>query len=526
MKNLFILLMTSLLFLPIDLSSQKLDKQNVYQITGKSKRGALGHVVYDRDGGRYILTYIVKESKKMAKFQIYHFDTDFNFIEMEEEVIEFEEAQDKYKWFNYDGEEFYVEGVFVQKNLTGTLILKRKRIQYKYDWQFLGYHKDVDVLEKVKPKTDDGRKYFYIAHAEDELSGEVMILAGVKDLAKKGADPYLHVKRLVVLKYNNKLEKTGEIEFTFDYPQHLAFSRVVGSNRRDYQIGSFSFVFAPMGGQGMGKHEDPDNTNYTYVRIDHDMKLVDRIPFNSPSSYWVINEMIIDISSDEIYLYGPSAAGKDKYYNVSTTQKFKAAQLMKVANSKIEYFTETDLEEFESKLKFPPSQKKAIAYEGKKFTIANYHISSGGDFFVTGQNFKTSKDGIQYQDAIAFHFDSKGELISQYGIDVLENNSTSKAYGTPQKFFEQVNGDKVFWMFQEIDGIANNTRLLTYPRMGHISKSSGEISDFEVYGLVGKDKYYLDTQFPYLETDQGNTIVFFGSDKPGKEIWFARVLFE
>lgn len=526
MKTIISLLLVSLIWFPVSLISQKLDKQNTYQITGKSKRGSLGHVELDKPNGEYFLTYIVKENNKMAKFQIYHFDTDFNFVKMDEEIIEFTTAKNKYKWFNYSGEEYFVEGVFVEKNLTGTLVLKQKRIQYKYDWLFLGYHKDVDVLQKIKPKTDDGRKFFYIGHSEDEMTGEVLILAGVKDQVKKGADPYLHTRRLVAMKYNNELERTAELEFTFEYPQHMAFSRTLAPINEDYGIKSIAFVFAPMGGSGMGKYQDPDKTNYSFVHIDRDMKLLDRISFKSPSSYWLINELIHDQGTGSIYLYGPAASGKDKYYNVSTTQKFNSAQLLKVANHKIDYFSETGLDEFEAKLKSPPSQKKAIAYTGKKFVIANYHISTHGDFFVTGQNFTKGKTGNQYKDAIAFHFDNNGVLKSQYGLDVLENNSDSKAYGTPQKFFEQANGDKIFWLFQEIKGIAYNSKLLTYPRMGHITKSTGEVSDFEVFGEIGKDKYYLDTQFPYLETDIGNTLVFFGSDKPGKEIWFARILLE
>jgi hypothetical protein len=42
-----------------------------------------------------------------------------------------------------------------------------------------------------------------------------------------------------------------------------------------------------------------------------------------------------------------------------------------------------------------------------------------------------------------------------------------------------------------------------------------------VYGA--KEKFYLDPKFPMLETETGGRIVFFGSDKKGKTLWFARV---
>jgi hypothetical protein len=233
--------------------------------------------------------------------------------------------------------------------------------------------------------------------------------------------------------------------------------------------------------------------------------------------------MVVDYSNDDIYLFGPSALGKDKYYNTLTaTSKFKAVQLMKVSDHKIEYFTETDLEEFESKLKKPADQKKLPSYEGKKFQIANYKIASNGDFFVSGQNFKPSNEGNQYLDIIGFHFDDKGVLKSQYSVDTRESNKYAKAYGAEQLFIESSDGKKMYWFKQEIVGVAQaRGKVLAYPSAGHVTLQDGNISTFNTYG--GDEGYYLDPTFPFLETDKGNTIVFFGSDKKGKEIWFARV---
>ena len=115
-----------------------------------------------------------------------------------------------------------------------------------------------------------------------------------------------------------------------------------------------AFVFAPMGGPGMGKVENPNKNNFTYVRINDDPAIIDNMSFDSYAPYWTINEMVVDYDTDDIYLFGASAMGKDKYYNQLTgTTKFKAVQLMKISDHKIAYFTETDLEEFEAKLKKP-----------------------------------------------------------------------------------------------------------------------------------------------------------------------------
>ena len=120
---------------------QTLDVENTYTITGKAKRGTLGDAFFDAQNKTYALTYVTKTSDRKAKFQTYTFDYDFNFLDMTEDEIEFEKAKQKYRWFKYQGELYSIEGLFVEPNFTGTLVLKQKKITYKYDWFFLGYYK-------------------------------------------------------------------------------------------------------------------------------------------------------------------------------------------------------------------------------------------------------------------------------------------------------------------------------------------------------------------------------------------------
>jgi hypothetical protein len=89
-------------------------------------------------------------------------------------------------------------------------------------------------------------------------------------------------------------------------------------------------------------------------------------------------------------------------------------------------------------------------------------------------------------------------------------------------FIEGADGKKMFWFKQEIVGVSMaRGKMLAYPSGGHVTLADGNISNFTAFG--GDEGYYLDPLYPFLETDKGNTIVFFGSDKNGKEIWFARV---
>jgi len=95
-----------------------------------------------------------------VQFQIYTFDSEFNFVNKRDEEIEVEKIKEKYSWYPYKGELYSVEGISLNWNPGFALKLKKKRTTYKYDWLFLGYYKDVEVLDKVKPRTDEGDKYF------------------------------------------------------------------------------------------------------------------------------------------------------------------------------------------------------------------------------------------------------------------------------------------------------------------------------------------------------------------------------
>ncbi|MFH2095013.1 MAG: hypothetical protein ABIJ16_04875, partial [Bacteroidota bacterium] len=394
MKNLVaILFMGALMILFVSQSfSQVKEAENTYEITGKAKRGALANVDYD--GSQYKLTYLTKSTDTKVKMQHYYFDNDFKFIRMEEEEEEIEQVKIKYTWFKYNGELYTVEGNFVEPNLTGTLVLKRKRITYKYDWILLGYYKTVEILDKVKPKTDDGRKFFYFAHAEDDKSGDVYVLCGIKanmkDVQQDKSAAYRHSMDMAILKFNSSLELVKEVPVKFEYPNQHAFVRVIGNYSDDPaepEISGMTFVFAPIGGPGINKYADPNNCNYRFIRIDSDLNIKDDIKFESNASFWKIDEQVRDVNTGDIYIYGPLAEGKDNYYNMLlATTKFKAVQLMKISGGKIEYLTQTNLEDFEAKLKCPPSQKKSPAYAGKKFEIANYSLAANGDLFVIGQN--------------------------------------------------------------------------------------------------------------------------------------------
>jgi hypothetical protein len=508
---------------PLLAIAQIVEAEKTYDISRKAKKGALANV--DWDGTHYLLTYVTKATDSKIKMEHYLFDLDFNFVEMKEQVETGENLKKEHKWFKWQGENYSIESNTVEASLTGTLSLRKRKITYTYDYDNATYDKKVETLNKVEPRSDDGRKFFYYSHGEDDITGDIYILCGIKPTMKdtKEGGQKMGLRQmfdLVVLKYNKALDLVGEVPIQFEYPQEMAFARSLPSSSDDREIESMCFIFAPYGAPGSYKFSDPEKTNFHYVRVSHNLKIVDNIKFTSHQSYWNIEEVIFNNNS--IYLFGPSSLGKDKYFTMlKGSQKFKSVQLMKVANNKIEYLTETDLPEFKSKLKTPPSQKKAPAYEGKKFYFANSQVSSSGDFFVIVQN----KDDKGYNDVLTFHFDSKGVLKAQYSLDVKESNKYAKEGPADQDLVESLDGKSMYWFLREVRGVAqwSGNKPLTYPRIGKIDIANGTLSDFKEFGKIGKETFYLDPNFPYLKKEGQNVAVFFGSDKSGGTLWFCRV---
>ncbi|MEI6123739.1 MAG: hypothetical protein WCQ95_08925 [Bacteroidota bacterium] len=538
-----VIFMLTLLLATSGLFAQQFNMiEKTYEITGKAKRGTLVNVKYDKDLGQYKLYYTIQSGLTNITLQIYTFDKDFTFIEVKNEDVPMDKLSEMkrtnpldFSWVNYKGGAYTVEGNNVEANLLGTLVIKKKRISYSYNWFNMNYTKTVQILDKVKPKNDEGTRFYYFTHFEDDANGDLYILCGARD-AKKGKDPLKYYKEFHILKYNKNLDLIKDLEIPFDFYNNYIYAKSLtegsGEDADNAAISELIFVFAPA---DYGKtNRDPDNTNYTYLRLDKDLNLTERIPFKSKAGYWNIDYILA--TDNAVYAFGPLASGKDDYYNnlVGKVSKYKSVQLMKVADKKIEYLTETTLDEFAAKLKTPPSQKRSPDYDGKKFDIINYKVFDNGDFMVVGQNFKLAQTVSttpgnftvgqerekQYNDIIAFHFDGKGVLKAQYGVDTKESNEYSKKNGTPQSMLMGKNPNNMYWVVQEIRGYSDWFRkILTYPRVAKVDMSAATLGDFTA---LGDKEYYLDPKFPYLESEPGK-LVFFGSNKPGKIIWFAKI---
>lgn len=443
----------------------------------------------------------------------------------------------KYTWFKFKGENYTVEAVSVEGNLMGTLVLKRKQITYKWNWWWGGYDKYVKLLEKLKPKSDEGNKYYVYSKAENDVTGDVVVLVGEKAKIQKGSDPFLYMKKFHFLRITKDLDIVQDSPFEFENPQVIVKSQLIAGEGADDEdedasASNLGILFAPAGGAGFSKAADADAKHYTFVSCNPTGVIDTKVSFSSGMSVWGVNAMVNIQGS--VVIFGPSK-GDEKYFNQVMTAgidpeslKWDHFQIMKISGGKVAWTNAISIDEFENKLQTPPSQKKSPAYKGKKFAFANVAYTTSGDIFIMGQNFSLNQDKVRkYEDPLMFQFDNGGRLKAQFGVHRDENNKFAEMSPCPMQLIETNDGKNAYWLIGEIKGLRTETELgaskykvLMYPAVAKINIGGATIGDFAQFG---QDTYYLNNRFMFLPIDEKNSIVFFGETKNGRTLWFGKM---
>ena len=519
MQNLifrFLFLFSVIAITPYHAMTQQIDMENTYTLDKKAKRGKLAHVERSQNGD-YLLYYITKASSSKAKVQVLTFDQDFNFKTAIEEEILFEKMNQKFDWFQFNGELYSVEGITVNFNPAFPLKLKKKRVTYKYDWLLLGYYKTVEVLDKVKPRTDDGLKYYCYKYMEDEITGDVYLVTGA---APGGMDKNAgnRLTDIRLLKFDHDLNKLGETKIPFEFGQEVAFAQSFSvsdpNNPAAIGIDGGALIFAPTEWKGSSAPKDKNKGNFTYVEFDKDLNLISRESFNSPSPGWAMDGMSWTEKPDgtrDVYIYGAAALGKDKYhmYAVQSAKK-KSIQILKINSGKIDYLSETSIEDIELAKKLAPGSKKTEDYNGKQKLAFQFANLRNGNIILYAQYY--SKEGIP-DDYTALEFDQSGKLVANYMRNMEVSTKSNVAIN--HRIIENENG--LFWIaFEESESLVT-------PVISKINTDQRTISAPLVLGKTGKKlTYFIDQSFPMLSVSNKQQ-VYFGSNKSGKSIWFCRV---
>lgn len=516
------------LFIVAAIHAQQLSKEATHEISKKANKGFLYEPKVDETNNQMSLTYVTKSTNRKVKFETYNFDLNFNFLG----VKETEEGVEKIKGYRVDkGDEWEMNAVSVERNMMGTLVLRRKVIKKKWNWFWGGYDIKIDQKEKLKPKSEDGNKFYYLTHAEQNENGSVIIVAGEKGDRN---DPMRQYKRIHVLRYDADLNQLADQVIEFEHPQLIAAVNTDDADEDAETDADVAILFAPMGGKGMGKVQDPNAANYTFIRVSAEARVKERISI--PSNHGIFDASFIGIG-DDIVMYGPANENKTDYLNEKPADdKFKAKnfQIIRISSGKVTFVTSTPIADFEKKAQVPPGQKKSPDYTGRKFRVAEVIETGNGDILFTGQNYTTPGGlgrrgaGTEYTDIVMMHFDGRGNLKAQYGVRREENDKEAKMAPNGQLLNESNDGKSLYWTILEMKGVKAEKELgdskykfLVYPNVAKINLSAATIGEFVQHGQ-GKSDYYVNNKYPLLKIGKGQ-VVFLGENKSGKTLWFAKM---
>lgn len=528
-------LILPLLLIAFVAKSQTIDVEKTFNVSKDAQKGFIHMIENDEAKQQLNVIYRVRAKRNQAKFISYIFDYGFNLVNQSEEIIDMEkELPSKYRPKRYKGENYEKEGLYVEPNMMGTLVLKRKVTHFNWNWFNGRYNVTTTVEGKLKAKTDDDKKLFYHYHVENADDGTAMILAGEKGTPKQG--PLNHVMNYHFIKYDINLTKLADVTVNFETPQALAatWSFLDDNDNQSDMIAVFATTKIPryVGG---GKLWGQDPTEYTYVRVSYDGKLVDRITFKSPNSLWRIDELMKS-PENAVYIYGPSNDEQKDYY-VSRAEvgsdktKWPQFQLAKISNGKMEFITATTMDDFKSRLKPQPDGKKGEPYNGRRVVFSEAVVSPVGDLILAGQNYGLARNGKgqivgrEYEDLVMFHFDSKGKLISEYTM-----NKKKAALAPDSQFFEfGSDGKTLYWSFfdnvdskivKELDFTID--KPLGVPKLAKINLTSGAFEKYTEYGN-GDNFVHYGGVLNYLRFTNTNQVNYLGENKKGSALWFARV---
>ncbi len=480
-----------------------------YDISRKAKNGYLGGVEVDPAKETFDMVFVLRSSTdKKVKREIYTYDKELNLVNTIKDEQELAAMKKKYKWFNFKGDSYMSHSLSASANLTGKLVFRKKEITWKYLWLTGGYNKSVKQLEKVKPTSDNSEQYIFRGGAyEVKADSTVLVLAGQQEKKNDLAGSMMHYK-ILSCDNNVNIKTLGSIDFNF--PKAPIYSAPVEDDNAELDNDDYPrdwiVIFAPQGGNGLGKVADPKTTDYTYVRMNTQGEILEKFDFDSPSNGWRVlgayehegsvflygSATTKDVSSkyiDQVYknqIMTPTTSANDDEKETSNASGLKAGfamlsgsadfgttqskidavldelkytnfQIGKVTGGKFDFMSSPAIDEFEKKRAKPSDQKKFVEFDGKSFVINGISFSKTGDLFVNGQDFKKIKNGRSYKGVYMFQFDATGNLKKNYGVFLDQsktsgffNNSPLTSDMIPSRSFIRESGDgkSLYWMMR------------------------------------------------------------------------------
>ncbi len=487
-----------------------------HEISKRAKNsGAIIDMGFDESGQNFSISYFTKMKEdffgdpKQLQFEIYNFDKDFNFKDLETPVIDLEKARTKYKGFSFKGETYESEGLTVGG--FGQLVVKKKLTTYKWDWFSGGYYKTVKVLDKVKLKDENDNRMSAFNSFDFEVNDKqylsIMASSGSIDPSNVGGFTYT----FMILDFD--LNVTKRIKVEVPYAVQPVGSLIENEN------GTFDYLYILQPIKAYkGTNSAQSGMDCIMLHVDgQTLEIKKNYKFQSPAVDWRIREFYL--AGDDVYFAGPITAQTKGFYNIAakyTTKTFPNLGIGKFSKTKAEYITVITAKDMIAKLQMPAGSKGKFV--PSSFIKYDYFEVINGDLFLSGQNYlmKNTNTGLTEvkQDAVLMRLNAKGEFVSYYGMP----------YDKPLKNYAFLgkSGNKVHWFV--FVSSKKDEYVKPIARMASIDLSANTIGAMTTMGTG--DKISISTSTPLIKGPKGEFAAIFGTQGDRGTLYFGKVMLD
>jgi hypothetical protein len=524
-----------------------LQSETTHNISNKAEMGYLAEVETDDAAKEIRLYFVTKNKKKLIKVEEYVFDYDLNFKSSEkQEYDKPDQVKSKYQWFNFKNKEVETfTGVTMEQDMFMKPVFKKKEVTKYWSWFNGRYKTSTKTLDKLKPRSEDG-KYRVRCSFDNDNNGTVIAILGNQKSNKEFYQPYMD---MVVMTVDSDLNVVSQEPLTFESTHQLVFSGTLDSNTgsEDLYEGDYIAVFASMKSQKKITSATPDT--YYYVRISPEGKIKENIPFKTKAVEWRIEGA--HEKNGVVTLYGPGSAVKspsDALTKIGATgatkeKGFDNFQVVAFKDGDVRYITAPSIKEMESKTEKPDGQKKGKPYDGKRIRVTGLEAARNGDILIAAQdvnrNFKTSQN--TYKDFLVMHFGADGAYKKTYAINTpakggiyntTDPNMSPQYYVSSTDMFASTDENAIYWVtslvttidkykdesLNYLTGIKTVTTTFIPREQMLVSKIDLEAGTMETVqtlgdGASGKKEFFLRRDLRYVPMLGGSELLVIGEDR-------------
>lgn len=487
-------------------SAQSLAIDKVHQVSKKVSGFSVIDLSVDEAADDVSVTYFTKSQKdffgdpKKLTFETYHFDLNYEFKNVEEEIIDIVKSQSRFKGFKFKGDEYKEIGISM--GLAAKLTFVKKETTYKWNWYTnAGYYKKVKTLDKLKLADSGYGELYKVFSSEGDST-----LNAIAQSAGEGGAPKYHFM-------------TVDRDLNIFNESQLQLKHHVAANIKELERADgykdIIMMLQPTNFKGAVKASSA--TSFRLLQIDgKTMKVTRNIDFVSPGTAFYMEHVTQD--GNDLYIVGKvqnkvGSMDLSNYLAPKFSEKTANLMLVKASGNSMSYVKSLSSEELTDKISVIPGVKGKPAVTS--FLLFSSLTVNKGDLYINAQNYKLDKANVpQKRDAVMLQLSPNGDLKKSF-VYPFDGELDSKIFMSPD-------GNSAYWTVLDFKSKVKKGIVYKYPPVVNVSKIDLKSGTAGALKLMGGEEAQLYYEYPLVPTSDPNSVTFFGSKGKGT-IWFGKM---